>query len=68
MNVVNKHYDVVIVGGGPCGVTSANILGKYGLSVLVIEKEPDILPIPRAIGICEEGSRVIQTAGVFARR
>jgi len=62
---INNYYDVVIVGAGPCGVTSANLLGKYGLSVLVIEKEADILPIPRAIGICEEGSRVIQATGVL---
>ena len=42
-------FDVAIVGYGPTGATLANLLGSAGLSVLVIEKEADIVPLPRAI-------------------
>lgn len=36
------HYDVVIVGGGHNGLTSAAYLAKAGLSVLLLEKQPDL--------------------------
>jgi len=62
---MQDSYDVVIVGAGPVGTTLANLLGRYGVSTLVADKEPDIVTIPRAIGICEEGSRVLSAAGVL---
>ncbi len=62
---INSHYDVIIVGAGPCGVTAANILGQKNISTLVIDKESDIVTIPRAVGICEEGSRILDSAGLL---
>jgi flavin-dependent dehydrogenase len=39
MNKVKKdHYDVIIIGGGPAGSTTATTLAQRGHSVLVIEK------------------------------
>ncbi|MBT8116121.1 MAG: FAD-dependent monooxygenase [Arenicella sp.] len=63
--VIQPKYDVVIIGAGPVGTTFANLLGKYGVKTLIVDKEQDILPIPRAIGLCEEGSRVLDAAGVL---
>jgi len=40
-------YDIVIVGGGPNGVTAAAYLAKCGLSVCVLEERPE------AGGACE---------------
>lgn len=34
-----KLYDVIIIGGGPSGSTSATLLAQKGLSVLLLEKE-----------------------------
>lgn len=36
---MEKIYDLVIIGGGPAGLTSAIYTGRSNLSVLVIEKE-----------------------------
>ena len=35
---IREHYDVVVVGGGIGGLTSAALLAKRGLSVLVVEQ------------------------------
>lgn len=39
--------DVLVVGFGPVGATVANLLGRYGLRVLVIDKATDIFMAPR---------------------
>lgn len=59
-----NNYDVALVGYGPTGVTLANLLIKLGLSVLVIEREPAILQLPRAIRFDAECMRVFQTIGI----
>ncbi|MFT4518908.1 MAG: 3-(3-hydroxy-phenyl)propionate hydroxylase [Halioglobus sp.] len=60
-----KQYDVVISGAGPCGVTLANMLGNYGVPTLLIDLEPDVLNLPRAVGMCDEGSRILDSVGIF---
>jgi len=65
MTTIKQNYDVVIVGAGPCGVSAANMLGQYGISTLIIDKAQDIVTHPRAVGMCEEGSRIMDTLGVL---
>ncbi|GAA0760942.1 3-(3-hydroxy-phenyl)propionate hydroxylase [Erythromicrobium ramosum] len=55
--------DVLIIGGGPTGVTLAALLAKRGISVIVAEKEAAIFPLPRAAHIDHEGMRILQEAG-----
>ncbi|WP_300710911.1 bifunctional 3-(3-hydroxy-phenyl)propionate/3-hydroxycinnamic acid hydroxylase [Limnohabitans sp.] len=57
-------FDVAIIGYGPAGATLANLLGQYGLSVLVLEREAEIYPLPRAIHFDGETMRVFETAGL----
>jgi digeranylgeranylglycerophospholipid reductase len=45
-----NRYDVVIVGGGPAGLTAARVLGEAGVSVLVIEKDRQIAEQVRTSG------------------
>jgi 3-(3-hydroxy-phenyl)propionate hydroxylase len=59
-------FDVAIIGYGPAGATLANLLGQYGLSVLVLEREAEIYPLPRAIHFDGEVMRVFETAGLRA--
>ena len=56
--------DVLIVGGGPVGVTLAILLARRGIDVLVAEKEPGIYPLPRAAHLDHEAIRILQEAGV----
>jgi phytoene dehydrogenase-like protein len=36
-DVITKNYDVIIVGSGLAGMTAANIMGRHGHSVLLLE-------------------------------
>lgn len=56
-------HDVAIVGGGPVGVTLAGLLGRYGLSVLVIDKAFEVYPKPRAVGFDHDAMRIFQRIG-----
>ena len=60
-------YDVAIVGYGPVGVTAANLLGQMGLTVVVIERDPDIYARARAISTDEEVLRIWQQVGLADR-
>ncbi len=38
-----REFDVIVVGGGPGGVSAAKFAAKRGLNVLLLEKEPAIM-------------------------
>ena len=57
-------FDVAVIGYGPAGATLANLLGRAGLSVVVVEKDADIYPLPRAIHFDGEVMRVFQSIGL----
>jgi len=57
-------HDVIVVGLGPTGATLANILGEYGVDVLVLEREESVYPLPRAVHFDDEAMRVFQSVGL----
>lgn len=56
-------FDVAIIGFGPVGALLTGLLGKLGLRVLVIEKEEEVFPLPRAAHVDHTGLRNIQEVG-----
>lgn len=58
--------DVAIVGGGPTGLTLANILGRRGVRTLLIERNPHTVREPRAVSIDDESLRTMQGIGLAA--
>lgn len=66
-----EETQVLIIGFGPAGATLAALLGRFGIDTLVIDKNHEILPMPRAIALDNEALRVLQMVGLdeqaFAR-
>ncbi|NWN89568.1 MAG: bifunctional 3-(3-hydroxy-phenyl)propionate/3-hydroxycinnamic acid hydroxylase [Micrococcaceae bacterium] len=56
--------DVIVVGGGPVGVTALALLGQAGLTAIGIEKDLEAWPTARAVHFDGEIFRVLQTLGV----
>ena len=59
-----KEYDVTVIGLGPTGGTLANLMALNGFSVLVLEREKNYYPLPRAVHFDDEIMRVFQTIGI----
>lgn len=63
-NLVPDSVDVIIIGAGPVGLTTANLLGQYGVSVLVAETRDTLIDYPRGVGMDDETLRTFQTIGL----
>ncbi len=57
-------WDVVIIGLGPTGLTLAHLLGRRGLKVLALEREPQFYGNARAVYTDDECMRIFQAAGI----
>ena len=61
---IPAEVDVLVVGYGPVGAAIANLLGRYGVRVLAVDKARDIFMAPRAIVLDNEALRILQLAGL----
>ena len=62
---MTRHVPVLIVGAGPTGLMTANLLGQAGVETLVIERNSSTVDEPRAVSIDDEALRTIQAAGLI---
>jgi 2-polyprenyl-6-methoxyphenol hydroxylase-like FAD-dependent oxidoreductase len=56
--------DVLIVGLGPVGAALAALLARRGIEIIVVERDPSIYPLPRAVHFDHEIMRLLQQLGV----
>ncbi|NUR60338.1 MAG: bifunctional 3-(3-hydroxy-phenyl)propionate/3-hydroxycinnamic acid hydroxylase [Catenulispora sp.] len=59
-----ERASVAVIGAGPVGVTAANLLGRYGVDTLIIDRDTEIVDYPRAIGVDDETLRTLQGIGL----
>jgi 3-(3-hydroxy-phenyl)propionate hydroxylase len=60
----DKLWPIVVVGAGPSGLTAANLLARYGIDVLLVERNETTVQEPRAVSIDDESLRSMQAIGV----
>lgn len=60
----SSRVEVVISGLGPTGLTLAHLLGKRGVSVVVLEREPRFYGNARAVYTDDECMRIFQATGM----
>lgn len=64
MQDAESHWDVIVVGAGPSGLTTANLLAQSGVRTLVVERNAGTVDQPRAVSIDDESLRTMQAAGI----
>ena len=57
----------LVVGAGPTGLLTANLLGTYGVETLVVERNATTSDLPKAILLDDEGLRAMQAVGLAER-
>ncbi|MEU9497713.1 FAD-dependent oxidoreductase [Streptomyces sp. NPDC048196] len=60
----NDAYDVLVVGAGPVGLTTAIQLGAQGWRVGLVERWPRPYPLPRAVVFDHEVARILASLGL----
>ena len=58
------YFSIIIVGAGPTGLAMGNLLGMFGIDVLILERNAGLSDFPKAISIDDEGLRVCQAMGL----
>ena len=61
---VERRVDVLVVGGGPAGMTAAGDLARCGRSVAVLERWPEINPSSRAFAPMTRTLEVLDSRGL----
>ncbi|MFK7892809.1 MAG: dihydrolipoyl dehydrogenase [Granulosicoccus sp.] len=61
---VSEHYDLVVLGAGPGGYTSAFRAADLGLNVLLIERYPDLGGVCLNVG-CIPSKALLHTAAII---
>ena len=59
----DQEADLLIIGFGPTGATLAGLAALRGLRVVVVERDTEIFPLPRAVQCDHEVLRILQELG-----
>ena len=60
----HPYFSIIIVGAGPTSLTMGNLLGTFGIDVLILERKTGLNDLPKAISIDDEGLRICQAMGL----
>jgi len=71
-SITNDHYDIVIAGAGPAGLSFARALATSGLDIAVIEKSPEHIlanppPDGRDIALTHSSETIMKDLDIWAQ-
>jgi putative polyketide hydroxylase len=64
MTVAVAEVPVLIVGGGPAGLTASLLLSRHGIQSLLADKRAAESPLPRARGVHARAMEILRVCGV----
>lgn len=59
-----EEAQVLVVGGGPVGLTAAHLLGTFGIRVVLVERNATTSDEAKAISLDDESLRTLQLCGL----
>jgi putative polyketide hydroxylase len=59
-----RPVPVLIVGGGPAGLTASLLLSQLGIASMLIERRPQPSPLPRATGVNVRSMEIFRSLGL----
>ncbi|EAQ00922.1 putative rifampin monooxygenase [Janibacter sp. HTCC2649] len=59
--------DVIVVGAGPTGVMLANELKLHGISVAIVDRDPEPSPMVRSMGLHARSIEIMEMRGLLDR-
>ncbi|MGA5129635.1 FAD-dependent monooxygenase [Streptomyces olivoreticuli] len=66
MPVADTETEVLIVGGGPVGLTARALLERWGVRVLLVEKHRELSPFPRSRLVNVRSMEIFRRLGLAA--
>ncbi|MGH3874801.1 MAG: FAD-dependent monooxygenase [Pseudonocardiaceae bacterium] len=67
MRSAARVCDVLVVGAGPAGVTTAAMLVRHGVDVLVVERHEGVSPLPKATSVTTRTMELLRIWGLEQR-
>jgi len=64
MTTAAAEVPVLIVGGGPAGLTASLLLSRHGVESLLVDKRVTESPLPRARGVHARAMEILRVCGV----
>ncbi|MFJ6759393.1 FAD-dependent monooxygenase [Streptomyces sp. NPDC091273] len=66
MPTADTEVEVLIVGGGPVGLTARALLERWGVRTLLVEKHPELSPFPRSRLVNTRSMEIFRQLGIAA--